>query len=970
VRTAEFQVTVGATRVALPDVETWSISPISDGTGVVQLTYPAAGRSFATLRAFVDGDKDALLIVRIDGNESPNFTTILSEAVGDTADPAAIWTFSGRFQAVYLDQAVIYPDPAAVAITLAGGLDDASRSFGAMNGGQILALLMTEAQARGAASLVTFASFNSAHDSNGAAWTTVTTTSCSPGITILSLLNTLETAGLFDWQMVGADLRLYNPGMLGRDLTLSNPPIILHGPRDLTQAQRTFSSKAAVTAVLAAGGAGLYTSASDATALARRGRRVEGYVSSANITDPGTLTAFTATSLAAMTDATLQVTHGLAMQGGPLPLTDFDVADWIWSDTGNGLERLQVAQWSASMDSAGILSGTVTLNDLVASRAVLLQRQINALGDGTSVVGTSTPPPVTVDEIAPNPPTGLTASSAAFIASTGVTQAQITAGWVAPTHNVDSSVLTDLAGYNVIWAYASGQGLSTAVNLVPGLVPAGTTTLSWSPLLPGVHVNVQVQAIDTSGNVSTFTSAFNVVTATDATAPPQPSTPVVAPYLGQLKITWDGLGSAGQAMPSDFNLTEVHVSLTSGFTPSAATLTDQLTGAATSIASGLVYGNTYFVRLVATDKAGNRSAASTQATGVPVQAANGDVSDLNVGKLTAGILSAVVTVSGRFATALTGARTEINSGGFFQYDSTGLIKLVEISNSNISIQGVFKTVGPDGSFIELVTTPGFARLEMQGGGGVTHITTTAQMFMAVSGAGTSTERSNMIIASGKESSNDDAAVQLFSEDASGVTQAQAIIEFGGHVTAQFSRVGTVLTTAAGWSGIPDISQFDTTVDTNANNGTQPCTAQWTIPANDAQVHTTYEVATEFNGTLEPTGVFAFKPSLNNISLTTAGGDGVTAGTYAVATGINGRVKVKVQILTTGASGTATITLEGNLGPNGNRTPANTVVLSSIILSQAIDTTVANTIAINSEWLSVVTGQTVSTRGSTYTRKGA
>jgi hypothetical protein len=694
VRTVEFQLITSSGRVTLPDSDSWDISPVADGTGTARIGYPAAGRNFALLRSYVDEDRDALVAVVIDGQQAPDLTVVLSEAKGDTADPAAVWDFTGRFQAVFLDQAVIYPDPDAGTVTTNGGLADAEREFSSMNAGEIIAPLMAEAQARGAASLVTYASFNSVHDSNGAAWALVTTTTCSPGVTMLALLNTLSSQGLLEWEMRGADLRLYNPGTLGTDRTLQTPPVILHGPRDLTSAPRTYSAKAAVTHLLVAGQQGLYTEADDPSAESRFGRRIEGYVSAGNIQDPGTLDAYAQNQLAQMSEGTLQVTHGLAMYGGPLPLDDFGVSDWVWSDTGLGLERYQVAQWSVSMDSDGVLTGTVTLNDLVAARAVKLQRAIDGITNGSAVVGTSTPPALTLDQIPPAAPTGLTASSLAFIdPANGSTRAQVTGGWTAPVTNADGSVLTDLAGFQVRWRYGSGQGLDTQWNLLPGTVPVGTNTLEWSPLVADVTVGWEVLAVDNSGNPSAWSAEDTLTTGADGTPPPVPTTPVVVPYLGQLKITWDGLGVGAVSMPPDFSRTEVHVSTITGFTPSAATLRDNLVKAGDSVATDLAYGTTYFVKLVSVDQSGNKSAGSAQASGVPVQAGNGDISALSVGKLTAGTLSAVVALSGRFVagTALTGARVELNSSGFYLFDTDGTTKLVTIEAGNVAVTGTLTT---------------------------------------------------------------------------------------------------------------------------------------------------------------------------------------------------------------------------------------------------------------------------------------
>ncbi|SNS11535.1 hypothetical protein SAMN05443665_100159 [Actinomadura meyerae] len=600
-------------RTPLPDVQTWDLSPIRGEQGVVRLTYPSTGQGFEALHMHVQADRDVFLALRVDGIERPGLTVIISESKGDTADPEAVWSFSGRFQTQLLDEAIVAPDTESDF----GEVPDAEREFSTATAGEIIGTLCQEAAARGALAGVGLGSFSFTHDSTGAPWAKITTLTLAPGQTVLEVLNTLTEQGLCEWYMDGLELGLYNPGNFGRDLTALDPPVIFHGPRDLTDAPRTHSVKNSATSVYVAGKDGLYLDRTDPTALARRGRRIEVYGSAGNIADEGTLTAYAETRLAQLTPGTLEVSHGLAMAGGgPLPIDDFDIGDWVWSDTGNGLEKLQVAQWSVSMDKAGKLTGTVTLNDLIASRAAQLDRAIKALSGGRTVVGTSAPPPEPADSVAPAAPSGLVASSLAYTTSTGQTQAQITGAWAAVTLNEDGSPCEDLRGYRVRWRYTDPD-FGADWHSAGETDAAGGETLSWSPVAPGLTVQWQVAAFDDAGNVSDWSAVSEVLTGADATPPPVPSAPVVTAYLGQLKAVWDGLGAFGEVMPADFARCEVHLSTVNGFTPSSATLVDTLRTAGTSVLTGLTYGTEYFVRLVTVDVSGNASAASVQASGVP-----------------------------------------------------------------------------------------------------------------------------------------------------------------------------------------------------------------------------------------------------------------------------------------------------------------------------------------------------------------
>lgn len=120
----------------------------------------------------------------------------------------------------------------------------------------------------------------------------------------------------------------------------------------------------------------------------------------------------------------------------------------------------------------------------------------------------------------------------------------------------------------------------------------------------------------------------------DGVPPTSSPAPVVTNGIGYLFIKWDKL------VVFDYTVYDVHVSSVNGFTPSSATLvggtTDdfffirkQGTGAGSA---ALVYGVTYYVKIVARDVDGV-AAASAQATGTPVQATT---PDLAVGAITAG----------------------------------------------------------------------------------------------------------------------------------------------------------------------------------------------------------------------------------------------------------------------------------------------------------------------------------------------
>ncbi len=122
---------------------------------------------------------------------------------------------------------------------------------------------------------------------------------------------------------------------------------------------------------------------------------------------------------------------------------------------------------------------------------------------------------------------------------------------------------------------------------------------------------------------SAWSASVVVTTAPDETAPPAPSAPQAAWTGNALRLLWNGLGRFGESMPADLDVVEAHLSTSAGFTPTTPAQradpgfdlasdtyrADVAAGVPASIA-GLTAGATYYVLLVARDRAGNRSTPS------------------------------------------------------------------------------------------------------------------------------------------------------------------------------------------------------------------------------------------------------------------------------------------------------------------------------------------------------------------------
>lgn len=607
----------------------------------------------------------------------------------DENGPDRELTLTGRDAGALLDRIVTYP--------VANPSGNGQYQFVQATPGTIILTLLHEGQARGTATEIT-TSFTTAVDSAGVAWPQLLDINFDPGQSLLQALARLVENVFVDWTMTSLRLDVYIAGEatgLARDM----PGILLRGKRAAEPGQNTRqrTRRDLKSVVLVAGDNSVTVERSDATAVAKYGRR-EAYQAQGGASETGTLSTIGDNYLGTVSEprealAVAYYAHPDPLPQGvagsptppPVPWRDFRVGDYIREASriepdGVTMSKLRVRTMTV-IDDGGPRTYTVELNDLLLEQDLVTAAKILALTDGSQAIVATTPADV-LDTLAPAAPASVAISTQAYQdTATGVTLAAATLSWTAVTTNSDGTACGDLDHYEV------GYLLGTSGVWSPdSIAHMDTTSVFLSGLQPGVQIRARVRSVDHNGNASGYTQATPATLATDATAPNTPSTPAISTMIAGLRINWDGLDNVGAAMPADFARLEVHASTVSGFVPSSATLVDTLRTAGVTPLVDLPYGTTYFVKFVAVDLVGNRSGQSAQASGTASQAVDGDIGSLSITKLTAGQLLADMTVSARIKTATTGKRAELSNLGLQIFDASNAV-VMDAGVNGLSMQG-------------------------------------------------------------------------------------------------------------------------------------------------------------------------------------------------------------------------------------------------------------------------------------------
>ena len=598
--------TDGTLEQFLPDFSTIDMTPVYCDSGTLQFTYPENGVNYNLLK------EDIEIAVTMNGVEITQLRSLIESIEGDNAtdqEKGTLWKFTARTAVGKLDDAIVYPSNWSSA---SGGVLKKPKavSYSSKNMGFIFNDLLTKAKARGALARYTW-DFDGSSDSEGNAWTYLVDLTIDIGQSYLDLLKQMAQNGWLEFRVEGRVIRVWDYNKMGVDRSVGPTPLHFRKGRDLSDSPRKINTKGLKSYTLVGGGDNtVFQEIHDTGASTTYGRR-ESYFSagSTKYRDIWGITSTLALAggsyLAGVSDPQTELSHGLHFEteDQPRPKTNFDIGDWALTDVGNGVERFRILQWVMSVAADRSVSGSVVMNWLFNTQLSQVNSALNKLENGSVNAGSAPKN----DGIAPAQVTGVVPTSANYFVNS-IPRANLTISWTPVTSNEDGSDIFDLDYYQVSWKYTSDTKWRPSVRVE---AEDNFNALEVTNLNPGAAVQVRVRASDFWNNFGDWSTTTGVTLAGDTIAPDKPASPVVTSNVGTLRVVWSGLDYQGDPMPPDLAGVEVHVS-TSDFTPTSGTRKDVLPPGvlATTLTQGLTYGTEYWVKLIAFDTTGNKSAAS------------------------------------------------------------------------------------------------------------------------------------------------------------------------------------------------------------------------------------------------------------------------------------------------------------------------------------------------------------------------
>lgn len=604
----------GGERIGLlPQPTSWKALVEFDATGSLTVDYD--GRAIGAEHALRRLELGTEIAVEVsDGyspwTEPPSMRYLVIQDSGDSTDDTGSISLTCVSYGWLLNK-VLNLDTSKL---LTDTDNKGKRPFYSANAGTIIETMLGENEQRGGAAAVIERSFDTAKDSSGAKWATVNTLYYSPGVSVLTMLDSMVEGGMADWDTQGRTLRMWNADSTARSRDRSDS-VIIQLARGVQDAPYEETIEDIASYVLVSGDNGL-TFTQDNPAAPTPWGKWESYYSQGGVSDEGTAKAFMQSQLSLAARMRGSYTHDLLVADATsLPFVDYCVGDWITAPTVNHGEKVRVRQLVLSLDNTdgdAVLTCSVTLNDSLYDYFVRQSKKIEGITGGASLAGSEGGSPASEkDHRVPKAPENLVVGTDAYIDANGVARGVATASWDAVTQATDDTAI-EIKSYEVIWREnKAGADWNYAGR-------TDDTTLAWSDLPCGMVIAVRARAIPTySDSMGEWSNSTIAVVANDVTPPSVPSQPTLASELGVVTIHWDGLNESNGGMEADFD----HVIVGRGTgAANIAEISAAQAGACDYIDSQVAAGSEYWYALRSIDHAGNKSDWS-QAASITVASA-------------------------------------------------------------------------------------------------------------------------------------------------------------------------------------------------------------------------------------------------------------------------------------------------------------------------------------------------------------
>ena len=563
------------------------------------------------------------------------------------------------------------------------------------NWASVWLFLLNEAKSRGAIPTWVTPTFDQYIDSNGVAWPDYGDYEIKPGDNLLSLLQTFQGNIGFSWRMT-PDGYLVVAQSYGVDRSAT---VRFYEGHDIWEAEDHIVGTDVRSDVFIEGGDGMITQAFNTDTRAEWGHR-EVYVQANAALGPTVSNIFAQGTLAQVRKPVVERQFAIDWN----PVDDFGVSlgRRVYVDYGPG----DIIGYNNDEEDDGFLNfklisialkvgadGQITQEIVAESKREqivervkrLLQQSLGGnyvagVGLGNDVTGGSTTLDSTIgDDKVPGVPIITDITSTSALGDDGIEQAQSQLIWTTPL-NTDTTDIVDGDHYEIGYKLVTSTADYSVV-----VVPWENNQFTIDGLVPNTQYQFRIRAVDfaTPINAGDWSGPTFHTTTTDFSAPPQPSAPECATSLISVQITHTLGEAAGGSfnLPIDLDHLEIHQGATFNFAVSTSTLIGKLPCGKAEISGFIKAVGTFtisstslqYFKVVAVDRTGNRSVDSPSASSTATLLDNAHISDLTVTKLTAGTLSAAVTLSGSIKTGTSGSRVEMDAAGIRLYNSGGSV---------------------------------------------------------------------------------------------------------------------------------------------------------------------------------------------------------------------------------------------------------------------------------------------------------